>query len=93
LGEAATTQAAPAGTYTVKITTEAPGGANVTEHVVRLTDRGHDQPLVGEYNGLTFELDRSVLRDLEGEFTKGAASAAPARPAGGNEAAPFPFGQ
>jgi len=88
-----TTQAAPAGTYTVKITTEAPGGANVTEHVVRLTDRGHDQPLVGEYNGLTFELDRSVLRDLEGEFTKGAAPAAPARPAGGNEAAPFPFGQ
>jgi hypothetical protein len=91
-----TTQAMPAGTYTVKITTEAPGGANVTEHVVRFTDRGNDQPVIGEYNGLVFEVDRALLRDFEGEFTKGAAPAgggSAAHPAGGNEAAPFPLGQ
>jgi hypothetical protein len=90
-----TTQAVPAGTYTVKITTEAPGGANVTEHVFRFTDRGNDQPVIGEYNGLVFEVDRALLRDFEGEFTKGAAPASggAAHPAGGNEAAPFPFEQ
>jgi hypothetical protein len=88
-----TTQAVPAGTYSIKITTEAPGGANVTEHVVRLTDRGNDQPVIGEYNGLVFEVDRSLLRDFEGEFKKGAASASPASPAGANEAPALPFGQ
>jgi hypothetical protein len=89
-----TTQAKPVATYTINVTTEGAGGANVAEHQIRLTDRGNDQPLLGEYNGLTFELDRAILRRLEGEFTKGAAaSAAPAIPAGGNEETPFPLGQ
>jgi 7-cyano-7-deazaguanine reductase len=70
-----TTQAKPVATYTINLTTEAAGGANVTDHLIRLTDRGNDQPLVGEYNGLAFELDRAILRHLEGEFTKGAAAA------------------
>ena len=91
-----TTQAQPAATYTINLTTEAAGGANVAQHQIRLTERGNDQPLLGEYNGLVFELDRAILRQLEGEFTKGAAAATPAPPAfpaGGNEPFPFPPGQ
>jgi hypothetical protein len=78
------------------VTTEAAGGAGTAQHQIRLTDRGNDQPLLGEYNGLVFELDRAILRQLEGEFTKGAAAATPAPPAfpaGGNEPFPFPPGQ
>ncbi len=89
-----TTQAAPVATYTINLTTEAAGGASVVQHQVRLIDRGSDQPLLGEYNGLTFELDRAILRQIEGEFTKGAAVAAPPAPAGGNAPnIPFPLGQ
>jgi hypothetical protein len=92
-----TTQAQPAATYTINVTTEVAGGAGTAKHQIRLTDRGNDQPLLGEYNGLVFELDRAILRQLEGEFTKGAAAAAtpapPAFPAGGNEPFPFPPGQ
>ncbi|HEV2294982.1 MAG TPA: DUF4340 domain-containing protein [Tepidisphaeraceae bacterium] len=88
------TQAAPIGTYTLNVTTELAGGANPVQHQLRLADRGNDQPLIGEYNGLVFELDRSILRQLEGEFTKGAAPATPPGPAGGNEPnLPFPLGQ
>jgi hypothetical protein len=90
-----TTQAKPVATYTINVTTEASGGAGGAEHQIRLTDRGNDQPLVGEYNGLAFELDRAIIRRLEGDFTKGAAPALPATPAeGGNEPNfPFPPGQ
>jgi hypothetical protein len=51
------------------------------------------ETVIGEYNGLVFEVDRSLLRDFEGEFKKGAASASPASPAGANEAPALPFGQ
>jgi len=91
-----TTQAQPVATYVINLTTEAAGGAGVTQHSIRLIDRGNDQPLLGEYNGLAFELDRAILRQLEGEFTKGAPAATPAAPAfpqGGNEPFPFPPGQ
>ena len=91
-----TTQAQPVVTYTINVTTEAAGGAGTAQHQIRLTDRGNDQPLIGEYNGLVFELDRAILRQLEGEFTKGAPAATPAPPAfpaGGNEPFPFPPGQ
>jgi hypothetical protein len=89
-----TTQAQPVATYVINVTTSPAGGANVQQHQIRLTDRGNDQPLVGEYNGLVFELDRAILRQLEGEFTKGAAPAAPATPAGGDEPnIPFPLRQ
>ena len=92
-----TTQAQPAATYTINVTTEAAGGAGTAQHQIRLTDRGNDQPLIGEYNGLVFELDRPILRQLEGEFTKGAPAATPAAPpafpTGGNEPFPFPPGQ
>jgi hypothetical protein len=94
LKAAPATQATPVATYTINLTTEAPGGTNVQQHQIRFTDRGNDQPLVGEYNGLIFELDRAILRQLEGEFTKGSAPAAPAFPTGGNEPnIPFPLGQ
>ncbi len=88
------TQAAPVATYTVNVTTASAGGANVAQHEIRLIDRGNDQPLLGEYNKVVFELDRAILRLLEGEFTKGSAPAVPAPgPAGGNESIPFPLRQ
>src|SRR5688500_16458498 len=91
-----TTQAQPAATYTINVTTQAAGGAGTAQHQFRLIVRCDDQPLLGEYNGLVFELDRAILRQLAGEFTKGAAAASPtppAFPAGGNEPFPFPPGQ
>ncbi|MGB7156768.1 MAG: DUF4340 domain-containing protein [Tepidisphaeraceae bacterium] len=90
-----TTQAAPIATYTINLTTEAPGGASVVEHRIRLIDRGNDQAPLGEYNGLAFELDRAIFRQFEGEFTKGAAPAVPENPAGPHAPAniPFPLGQ
>jgi hypothetical protein len=90
-----TTQATPVATYTINLTTAAAGGANTAQHQIRLTDRGNDRPLLGEYNGLVFEVDRAIVRQLEGEFTKGAAVASPTPiPAGGNAPnIPFPIGQ
>lgn len=95
LEAAPATQAAPLATYTITATTAGPGEANGARHQIRLIDRGNDRSLLGEYKGLFFELDRAILRQLQGEFTKGAVLAAPAPdPAGGNEAnIPFPLGQ
>jgi hypothetical protein len=47
-----------------------PGGAPVSDHEIRLTERGNDQTAIGEYNGLVFEVNRSLLRNLEGDMTR-----------------------
>ncbi len=60
----------PAGNYTLTITTIAPGGAAVVEHHLALTDPGHDQPLIGYYEGLTFQTARSLTTNLTGPWTK-----------------------
>ena len=36
---------------------------------ITLTDPGHDQPLVGTYNGLTFETARTLATALQGSWT------------------------
>lgn len=63
---APTTQ--PTGQYKLTVTTVGPGGSPVTDHQITLVDPGHDQPLIGSYNGLNFETARSVLSNLEGEW-------------------------
>lgn len=73
--------------YTLNVHTEAAGGAKAMDYVITLMDRGNDQPLIGEYNGLTFEASRFTLsRFLDGEFkNKGGAGAGgqpPAMPLG-----------
>ncbi|MEZ0264468.1 MAG: DUF4340 domain-containing protein, partial [Phycisphaerae bacterium] len=60
----------PAKTVTLALTTEGPGGTPVTQHQLTLIDPGNDQPLVGSYNGLAFELSRTILSRLEGNFAK-----------------------
>lgn len=65
---APTTQ--PAGRYVLSVTTVAPGGSPVTDHQITLLDPGQDQPLIGSYNGLSFETARSLLSNLEGEWIK-----------------------
>jgi hypothetical protein len=41
-----------------------------TQNVITLTDPGSDLPLVGSYNGLLFELPRTIATDVAAEFTK-----------------------
>ncbi|HVT90294.1 MAG TPA: DUF4340 domain-containing protein, partial [Tepidisphaeraceae bacterium] len=55
----------PAATYVVTLETP-----NAT-HELRLTDPGGSQPLVGSYNGLTFEISRFLADRLTTDFTKG----------------------
>jgi hypothetical protein len=74
----------PTANYVVRVTTTAPGTAAVTNHELKLIDPGHDQPLLAEYNGLSFELPRTFLTKIEGNFAKkpktGTSSPAPADP-------------
>jgi hypothetical protein len=60
----------PMANYVIDITTEGPGGTPVTAYQIKLTDPGGDQPLHGEYNGLSFELPRTFLTKIEGNFAK-----------------------
>ena len=62
LETAPTTQ--PSASYTLTIdTTDA-------RHDLRLVDPGNAQPVIGSYNGLTFEVARSILEKLESDFAK-----------------------
>ena len=72
----------PAKNYQISIHTDAAGGAKNMDHPIRLVDRGADQPLVGEYFGLTFELPRATwIKFLESEFKpKPPGSAPPSQP-------------
>jgi hypothetical protein len=73
----------PVGHYVVQVTTEGPGGTPVNKYEVRLTDPGSDQPVIGEYNGLSFELPRTFLSKIEGNFAKKPkAEPAPGKPPG-----------
>jgi hypothetical protein len=67
----------PAGTVTLKVTTTAPGGTPVKQYTVTITDPGAGKTPIATSNGLTFEVSRTVLEKLEGDFTKSAASANP----------------
>jgi hypothetical protein len=60
----------PAGRYVLTVTTIGPFGSPITEHQLTLVDPGHDQPLVGSYNGLIFETSRALLTNFEGPWIK-----------------------
>ncbi len=60
----------PTANYDLKITTQGPGGTPITDHELKLIDPGGDAALLAEYNGLSFELPRTFLAKLEGNFAK-----------------------
>ena len=60
----------PASQYTITITTTGAFGANVAAHELHLSDPGNSQPLVGEFDGISFETSRTLLTDLQGAWVK-----------------------
>jgi hypothetical protein len=78
LEKAPTTQ--PTANYVLKVTTQAAGGAPPVEHELKLVDPGNSQPLIGTYNGLAFEVERSLLDRFSGDFLPGAKPAASGLP-------------
>jgi len=60
----------PVATHTLNLTTEGPGGTPVTNHLLTLIDPGSEKSLLGTYNGLSFEIPRTILPKLEGNFAK-----------------------
>jgi hypothetical protein len=50
-------------TYSVTINTVTAGGA-VGTYELEITDRGETEPLLTQYNGLVFEIDRDMLNKL-----------------------------
>ncbi|MDB5322457.1 MAG: exported protein of unknown function [Phycisphaerales bacterium] len=66
----ATPATKPVGNYVVKVTTEGPGGTPVVGYELKLIDPGGDRALMAEYNGLSFELPRTFLTRIEGNFAK-----------------------
>jgi len=60
----------PTGNYTLTITTTGPGGSPVVDHTLALSDPGHDQPLLGYFNGLTFQTARTLTTTLTGPWNK-----------------------
>ncbi|HZK82700.1 MAG TPA: DUF4340 domain-containing protein [Humisphaera sp.] len=74
---AATTQ--PAGTFMLTIhTIAANAGVGGEEFVIRFTDKTGESHLIGTYKDLAFEVDRSLMDKLTGDFkTKKPAAATP----------------
>jgi hypothetical protein len=58
----------PTGNYTLIVTTTGPGGSPVVEHQIAINDPGHDQPLIGYCNGLTFQTARTLIPTLTGPW-------------------------
>ena len=81
-----TTQPTPK--YVVHLSTVAAGGAKSGEYEFRLSDQGAEKPLIGEYNGLLFEVSHSFLESITGDFANKPKPPTPASPPGGG----LPFG-
>jgi len=58
----------PTAKYAVRIMTGGLRGMPVTNHELTLIDRGEAQPMVGQYNGLTFEVNRAIAAKLSIDF-------------------------
>jgi len=80
-----TTQPMPK--YVLHVSTVAAGGAKSGEYEFRLSDQGAQKPLIGEYNGLAFELPHTFLESITGDFANKPKPATPPMPSGG-----LPFG-
>src|SRR4029079_13616483 len=79
----------PSEQYAVTIDTLAAGGASSGSYVVRLADPGDGQPVVADYNGLTFEVGRALLDAIKADLRRSARSSTPT-PDESDEATPFP---
>ncbi len=66
LESAPTTQ--PTANYVLTVKTIGAGGADTASYELQITDPGGESKLIGRYNDLTFELDRSLLKKLDGDF-------------------------
>ena len=62
----------------IRITTVAAGGAEA-KHEIKLVDPGDTKPLIGTYNELAFEADRSMVGPALGRFLEGLDAARRAR--------------
>ncbi len=78
--------------YTVRIQTQSAGAAKSGEYEIRLTDRG-EGPLIGECNGLVFEIARTFIDDITGDFKRRPPGAEPETPAMPLSPGIPPFGQ
>jgi hypothetical protein len=52
--------------YTITIACPPP---LISSYKIELTDPGDSRPLIGRYNDLTFEVDRSLLDKIRADFT------------------------
>jgi hypothetical protein len=66
LESAPTTQ--PVANYILTVKTIGAGGADTATYELQITDPGGEAKLIGHYNDLAFELDRSILKKLDGDF-------------------------
>jgi hypothetical protein len=78
----------PAERYVITIDTLAAGGASSGSYVIRLSDPGNGQPVIGDYNGLTFEISRTLLDAVKADLRKSAKSSQ--TPEDSDEPTPFP---
>jgi hypothetical protein len=81
----------PAAMIVLRVEAVPPGGAAANAHEVRMVDPGNDQPVRAEYNGLTFELPRTILTRLEGNFVKKPKTDAAGGTGGGSQLSPDDF--
>lgn len=70
--------AQPAGSYTLTVHEGPANGRGPRDFTIRFTSPGTTGPVIGSYNDLIFDVDRSILEKLEGDFkTKKPAAPAP----------------
>jgi hypothetical protein len=62
----------PADQYTVTIESGGRAAAPVRKFVITITDPGSSKTPTAAYNGLTFEIPRSIVEKLQGDFKPGA---------------------
>ena len=70
----------PAGTYTLTVHVGPADGKGPQTYIFRFTNPGATGAAIGSYNDLIFDVDRSILEKLEGDFKTKKASTTPPSP-------------
>lgn len=86
LEKSATTR--PAAQYAITVKTGAVKGTPVVTHEITLVDPGEGKPLVATYNGLTFEVARTLATHIDEDFVTDKKTPVPANLAPPVSAAP-----